>query len=129
MCRIASECCGMTTAWRWSSICAGCSKFFRGPAFKFGGDHADRQGGLRGRDLEGGMKSRLSSTIWMLVLLNAVVGCVVLWLAFNAGKKARGRSEEHTSELQSHSEIVCRLLLEQKNETSLDESRMMKCSP
>src|SRR5260221_1476351 len=25
------------------------------------------------------------------------------------------RSEEHTSELQSHSDIVCRLLLEQKN--------------
>src|SRR5438034_6390994 len=28
---------------------------------------------------------------------------------------ARARSEEHTSELQSHSEIVCRLLLEKKN--------------
>src|SRR5436190_17260880 len=26
-----------------------------------------------------------------------------------------GRSEEHTSELQSHSDIVCRLLLEKKN--------------
>src|SRR5438034_10809453 len=26
------------------------------------------------------------------------------------------RSEEHTSELQSHSDIVCRLLLEKKNE-------------
>src|SRR5947207_11678865 len=26
----------------------------------------------------------------------------------------RGRSEEHTSELQSHSELVCRLLLEKK---------------
>src|SRR5436190_16744944 len=26
-----------------------------------------------------------------------------------------GRSEEHTSELQSHSELVCRLLLEKKN--------------
>src|SRR5436190_15127835 len=26
------------------------------------------------------------------------------------------RSEEHTSELQSHSELVCRLLLEKKNE-------------
>src|SRR5438034_7630764 len=29
------------------------------------------------------------------------------WLAF--------RSEEHTSELQSHSDLVCRLLLEKKN--------------
>src|SRR5438132_488713 len=28
---------------------------------------------------------------------------------------APARSEEHTSELQSHSEIVCRLLLEKKN--------------
>src|SRR5437588_6324417 len=27
----------------------------------------------------------------------------------------KGRSEEHTSELQSHSELVCRLLLEKKN--------------
>src|SRR4051795_13781902 len=29
----------------------------------------------------------------------------------------RGRSEEHTSELQSHSHLVCRLLLEKKNNT------------
>src|SRR5437588_3923338 len=27
------------------------------------------------------------------------------------------RSEEHTSELQSHSDLVCRLLLEKKNQT------------
>src|SRR5260221_7303099 len=27
---------------------------------------------------------------------------------------AHGRSEEHTSELQSHSDLVCRLLLEKK---------------
>src|SRR5438132_9897263 len=30
------------------------------------------------------------------------------------GKTARIRSEEHTSELQSHSDLVCRLLLEKK---------------
>src|SRR5260221_10937580 len=28
-----------------------------------------------------------------------------------------GRSEEHTSELQSHSDLVCRLLLEKKKNT------------
>src|SRR5438034_7222006 len=28
---------------------------------------------------------------------------------------SRARSEEHTSELQSHSDLVCRLLLEKKN--------------
>src|SRR5438034_4187965 len=31
----------------------------------------------------------------------------------------RGRSEEHTSELQSHSDLVCRLLLEKKKDNSL----------
>src|SRR5947207_7700752 len=35
-------------------------------------------------------------------------------------KQARGRirSEEHTSELQSHSDLVCRLLLEKKKKRS-----------
>src|SRR5438034_5616001 len=32
---------------------------------------------------------------------------------FHAGRNLR--SEEHTSELQSHSDLVCRLLLEKKN--------------
>src|SRR5260221_7402468 len=38
------------------------------------------------------------------------------------GDRAPGRSEEHTSELQSHSDLVCRLLLEKKknNDGSLD---------
>src|SRR5438034_6844828 len=31
------------------------------------------------------------------------------------GMTGHGRSEEHTSELQSHSDLVCRLLLEKKN--------------
>src|SRR5260221_3001365 len=30
------------------------------------------------------------------------------------------RSEEHTSELQSHSDLVCRLLLEKKNKKATD---------
>src|SRR5260221_4744377 len=30
------------------------------------------------------------------------------------GERKRPRSEEHTSELQSHSDLVCRLLLEKK---------------
>src|SRR5260221_4386558 len=32
---------------------------------------------------------------------------------------ARARSEEHTSELQSHSDLVCRLLLEKKKMTGI----------
>src|SRR5438034_4497103 len=36
--------------------------------------------------------------------------------AFDAtGELKNPRSEEHTSELQSHSDLVCRLLLEKKN--------------
>src|SRR5438034_8215400 len=31
----------------------------------------------------------------------------------------RNRSEEHTSELQSHSDLVCRLLLEKKNNNKI----------
>src|SRR2546430_12540661 len=34
---------------------------------------------------------------------------------FPASSDRRGRSEEHTSELQSQSNLVCRLLLEKKN--------------
>src|SRR5438034_4565972 len=34
------------------------------------------------------------------------------------------RSEEHTSELQSHSDLVCRLLLEKKKNKSLDYNFM-----
>src|SRR5438132_8163658 len=33
------------------------------------------------------------------------------------------RSEEHTSELQSHSDLVCRLLLEKKNTEPLQSTR------
>src|SRR5947207_9324482 len=37
-----------------------------------------------------------------------------LRVAVEQGARARFRSEEHTSELQSHSDLVCRLLLEKK---------------
>src|SRR5438132_6034726 len=35
----------------------------------------------------------------------------------------RARSEEHTSELQSHSDLVCRLLLEKKNRSSITQEQ------
>src|SRR5438132_10371344 len=35
----------------------------------------------------------------------------------------RSRSEEHTSELQSHSDLVCRLLLEKKNDRDRKSTR------
>src|SRR2546428_8693779 len=37
------------------------------------------------------------------------------------GGRLLGRSEEHTSELQSRSDLVCRLLLEKKKKTTLPQ--------
>src|SRR5438034_3102818 len=45
------------------------------------------------------------------ITATSVLGSVPTTLAVNS----RLRSEEHTSELQSHSDLVCRLLLEKKN--------------
>src|SRR5438034_6052831 len=40
--------------------------------------------------------------------------------AREGGGDRLARSEEHTSELQSHSDLVCRLLLEKKKITNID---------
>src|SRR5438034_6456929 len=37
------------------------------------------------------------------------------------------RSEEHTSELQSHSDLVCRLLLEKKKKKKKETKSKIKC--
>src|SRR2546421_2494988 len=37
------------------------------------------------------------------------------------GEDSRARSEEHTSELQSRSDLVCRLLLEKKKKYKINE--------
>src|SRR5438067_9460133 len=52
--------------------------------------------------------------------------CRWAWCRIRArGGAAPGRSEEHTSELQSRFDLVCRLLLEKKKKT---ESCQMICS-
>src|SRR5271167_5133434 len=38
----------------------------------------------------------------------------ILWVSFGVGDDPLARSEEHTSELQSRFDLVCRLLLENK---------------
>src|SRR5215204_160703 len=40
----------------------------------------------------------------------------------------RSRSEEHTSELQSHSDLVCRLLLEKKQNIAFCETEILRHS-
>src|SRR5436190_15122497 len=44
--------------------------------------------------------------------------------AASANRQADHRSEEHTSELQSHSDLVCRLLLEKKNGIAAQRAAM-----
>src|SRR5436190_18591565 len=54
-------------------------------------------------------RSRL--LVALLVLYPVVIA---LLMGYSTSKATSRRSEEHTSELQSHSDLVCRLLLEKK---------------
>src|SRR5436190_16465034 len=47
------------------------------------------------------------------------------WRNFGGIRLEDNRSEEHTSELQSHSDLVCRLLLEKKKKTATEKIRAM----
>src|SRR5262245_64835672 len=42
------------------------------------------------------------------------------------GEAGRGRSEDHTSELQSLRHLVCRLLLEKKKKTTIKNKKIQK---
>src|SRR5436190_10683337 len=52
-----------------------------------------------------------------------VMGCGEYEPIVRRYRVTMGRSEEHTSELQSHSDLVCRLLLEKK------KNRRRRCRP
>src|SRR5438034_9493046 len=64
--------------------------------------------GVPGSALEGAALARLGGAL-------AAARIVAGDLARLAAAAPRTRSEEHTSELQSHSDLVCRLLLAKKN--------------
>src|SRR5688572_33162148 len=67
--------------------------------------------------------------VWRLVISLAVLGTALIlrrgWRAWRGLSRRElalalaARSEEHTSELQSQSNLVCRLLLEKKNNTTI----------
>src|SRR2546427_7600448 len=72
----------------------------------------------RGRRLGGGGRTgtRRRTMTWVLVaLLGLVAGVVSGLFGIGGAIVIIPRSEEHTSELQSQSNLVCRLLLEKKN--------------
>src|SRR2546428_13167214 len=59
------------------------------------------------------------TTLFRSVLLRPPVRAVHRRSGFQGAGHFRRRSEEHTSELQSRSDLVCRLLLEKKKRPSL----------
>src|SRR5437588_7256564 len=59
-----------------------------------------------GREWRGEIESHLNSADVILLLISAAFAASDFCFSM--------RSEEHTSELQSHSDLVCRLLLEKK---------------
>src|SRR2546430_7338877 len=54
-------------------------------------------------------------TIGVIGILAAALGVILLSDVKREPAQSGARSEEHTSELQSQSNLVCRLLLEKKN--------------
>src|SRR5690349_22813081 len=80
----------------------------------------------RSSDLQGGRASpeqrewlaNLAAQGWRAELC---VGWAAAWdvLCDYLGMKQEGRSEEHTSELQSRRDLVCRLLLEKKKKKNI----------
>src|SRR5690242_21480741 len=60
---------------------------------------------------------RAAGTIWAPSLPGAFPRLKVFFWSFGK-QEQQARSEEHTSELQSHVNLVCRLLLEKKKKTT-----------
>src|SRR3989442_3275407 len=61
-----------------------------------------------------------SRALSLFVQLQPLYGCsrsIAAWCLVQSPLRYLGRSEEHTSELQSRPHLVCRLLLEKKKKT------------
>src|SRR5438034_5144710 len=78
------------------------------------------------RSLSNGSRPRCSETHeWTET---SPVGLLDLWDRGGSRRhRSQCRSEEHTSELQSHSDIVCRLLLEKKKKHTIKVCKVSSC--
>src|SRR5256886_5208419 len=65
---------------------------------------------------------RTSPTLYELEQIARVYQVPLQQLLQEGGQAAEARSEEHTSELQSQSNLVCRLLLEKKKQRILSQN-------
>src|SRR2546427_2663229 len=65
--------------------------------------------------------STLRRHVWLVLGVAAVAVAATGFVAYTTGPvyRAVARSEEHTSELQSQSNLVCRLLLEKKKKEKI----------
>src|SRR5688572_32488736 len=75
--------------------------------------------------------SKLANILFTKELARRLEGTGVTTYALHPGVVASDiwRSEEHTSELQSQSNLVCRLLLEKKNKKTYKETQLaIHCS-
>src|SRR5438034_4428195 len=61
--------------------------------------------------------SRLFAAAFLAIAVAGLAERVAIWRS--ARRTQADRSEEHTSELQSHSDLVCRLLLEKKKKKNV----------
>src|SRR2546427_7341362 len=59
----------------------------------------------------------------------ALAGALVARVQVLLGNRRHRRSEEHTSELQSQSNLVCRLLLEKKKKKNRKTGRLITATP
>src|SRR5688572_32452273 len=83
---------------------------------------------FRSRDYEPAMNPVLVRQIGEKHLVTLQPGAArtgMLDLAAAAATPVPVRSEEHTSELQSQSNLVCRLLLEKKKKTSITNNQLI----
>src|SRR5438132_10037012 len=67
--------------------------------------------------------SKLANDLFQALRAGSVDGELELMAQHGVRLLAHGRSEEHTSELQSHSDLVCRLLLEKKKKKNKNTAR------
>src|SRR5688572_31333787 len=67
---------------------------------------------------------RNSSKVGNCLSFSETIGSLMVQSMFSCGSLNRIRSEEHTSELQSQSNLVCRLLLEKKKKKKYNKTRI-----
>src|SRR5947207_15100053 len=66
----------------------------------------------------------LTAPVFFAIVFGLIDAGLMLWMQL--GLQHATRSEEHTSELQSHSDLVCRLLLEKKKKKNTEKHKNKK---